>query len=356
MTTEDGAEAGPGDPGPRAALLVGSIPGAGAHEAMTMAVDTLGPYLMALPDGETGERRNWIAGMVDALRVVPALRVAREGDWSAYGAGPRLSVRRGHRLRADDLPLGYADAWESSREAHRAVQSRAPRRLPFQVGLPSPLDLAAFALGPTAPLRYREAFTEAIAVQVRRIQAAADHDVVFQVEMPAELVLLARAPRPARRRLAARLARGVLELVRRSPEGSRWGLHLCVGDLGNRALLTPRDAGPLTVLANALVDDWPADRPLAWLHVPLAAGDQPPPAGPAVHAPLRDLDPVASRALVAGFVHERCSEGHLRDVLGSVEQAVGHRVAVAAACGLGRRDRGAALEVMERTAQLCLAE
>lgn len=342
-------------PGPRRALLLGSVPGGSAREAMSLALDTLGPYLVALPDGETGERRNGIASTFERMRAVPALRVTREGDCSDYDASPRLAVRRGHALRADDLPLGYVEAWETSRGTYDALLQHASRPPPFQVGVASPLDMAMFALGPAGPIRHRDAFTEATADQVRRISAAAEHDVVFQVEMPAELVLLARTPRPLRRVVAARLASGALDLIRRSPPDTRWGVHLCVGDLGNKALFSLRDSGPPTTLANALVDAWPAGRRLEWLHVPLAAGDQPPPGEPDAYAPLRDLSPGASRALVAGFVHERCSQGHLRAVLGQVENAVGHRVRVAAACGLGRRDRAAALEIMERTAQLCLA-
>ncbi len=354
MTTERAATSEPVGGGPRGALLLGSIPSGSAREAMRLAVDTLGPYLLALPDGETGERRNWIAGTVDAMRRIPALRVAREGDWSTYDATPRLAVRRGQTLRASDLSLGYAEAWQDSREAYDAIQPRSPR-LPFQVGLASPLDLAAFALGPAGPLRHHEAFTAATAGQVRRISESADHDVVFQVEMPAELVLLARTPRPAQRLLAQRLARGVLELVRRAPASTRWGLHLCVGDLGNQARHAPRDTHPHTALANALAGQWPVDQRLEWLHLPLAAGERPPPPDPAAYTPLGGLSAAASRVLVAGLVHERCTEGHLRRVLAHVEDAVGHRVRVAAACGLGRREPAAALEVMERTAQLCLA-
>ncbi len=342
--------------GPRDALLVGSIPGRCAREAMGLAVDTLGPYLRALPDGETGDRSRWVAGTVDAMRALPSLRVARDGDWSGYRRRPRLAVRHGHRLRAADIPLGYADAWSHSREAYRELRPRAGHPVPFQVGLPSPLDLALLALGAAGAARHRGAFLDAAAREVHTISAAADHEVVFQVEMPVELALVARAPRAAQRALATRLARGVVALVERSPVGSRWGLHLCLGDLGHRALATPRDARPATLLANALTRTWPADRSLAWLHVPLAAGDQPPPLAPGRYAPLRDLSPGAARVLVAGLVHERCSEGQLREVLAVVEDAVGRRVGVAAPCGLGRRDPATAQELMERTAHLCLAD
>ena len=41
-------------------LLVGSIPGADAIEAMRICGEGLGDYLDCLPDGETGTRRIWI--------------------------------------------------------------------------------------------------------------------------------------------------------------------------------------------------------------------------------------------------------------------------------------------------------
>ena len=42
----------------RNAHLVGSVPGETPEEAMRLAMTTLGPQLLSLPDGETGQRRN----------------------------------------------------------------------------------------------------------------------------------------------------------------------------------------------------------------------------------------------------------------------------------------------------------
>jgi hypothetical protein len=33
-----------------------------------------------VPDGETGDRRNWVISMIEALRVHPDFRVVKEGD------------------------------------------------------------------------------------------------------------------------------------------------------------------------------------------------------------------------------------------------------------------------------------
>lgn len=61
----------------RRAHLVGSIPAPTAAEAMRLAADRLGPDLDYLPDGQTGERRNWVISMIDRFRDHPDLRLAK---------------------------------------------------------------------------------------------------------------------------------------------------------------------------------------------------------------------------------------------------------------------------------------
>jgi hypothetical protein len=51
--------------------LVGSLPRASAYEAMSTAMKILGGRLHSLPDGETGERRNWIISIIESLRSHP---------------------------------------------------------------------------------------------------------------------------------------------------------------------------------------------------------------------------------------------------------------------------------------------
>ena len=79
----------------RYAHLVGSLPGDSAYEAMSNAMRVLGPQLRSLPDGETGERRNWIISIVESLRSHPDLILSKSGDWSDYDKTPSMRVRRG---------------------------------------------------------------------------------------------------------------------------------------------------------------------------------------------------------------------------------------------------------------------
>ncbi|WP_344647782.1 hypothetical protein [Cryptosporangium japonicum] len=332
----------PGTESRRRAHLVGSIPADDAADAMRLAVEHLPGRLDHLPDGETGERSQWIMNVLDDFRHHPALEITRPGDFSGYDTVPRYRVRRGERLYGATLDLGITAAARASYPVYREQRAAGVRG--FQVGIPGAIDLALFTFGPTGVLRYERPFAEALAIAMHEVHR---DDVVFQVELPAELVLLTRAPRPARRALAGLLAGRVAALALGAPRGARFGAHLCLGDLNHRALGAPSDAQPLVELANALVERWPASRPLQYVHLPLAAGAEPPVVDPAFYRPLRGLRPGGVR-VVAGYAHEEQDLGTQRRVRDQVEDAVGARVDVSTSCGLGRRDRAGAIAAMDR--------
>jgi hypothetical protein len=315
-----------------------------------------GSALTSMPDGETGERGRWLAHIAESLRTHPDLEVRRDGHWTSYDDVLDFRVRRGHRLRGRDLDLQHVEPYRAGRLVLDVLRDEAvaPADSTFQVGLPGDLDLAAFLLGWRGALVRRRAFADALLDEIREIYAADGSEVVFQLEVPLELVLVATAPPPLRTALSRRLAAGIATLARRAPVGVRFGLHLCLGDLQHRALAHPADAGPTVTLANAIAARWPMGRPLDYIHVPLAAGEEPPSLEPRAYWPLGRLRlPVGTR-LVAGFLHERRSVEDHRSILAAVESAVGHEVDVAASCGLGRRGHDAAVAAVERGVELCL--
>jgi hypothetical protein len=241
---------------------------------MATALDIVGPYLQSLPDGETGERRNWIISIVDGLNRHPDLELVKPGDWSDYDKTPQLRVRKGRRLFGAALDFGHLAAVHDSFPQFEEARKQAHLTdLVFQQGVPGDFDLAMFTLGPAGALRNRRAFTEATLTEIRAVTAVTGPDTLFQIEVPAEVVLLARAPAVARPALAKILARGVTRLAAGTAEGTRFAVHLCLGDMNNRAFGTITDASPLVLLANAVVAGWPVGRPLEVLHAPFAGGD-----------------------------------------------------------------------------------
>jgi hypothetical protein len=338
----------------RDAHLVGSLPGPTPVAAMTTALDILGPHLRSLPDGETGERRNWIISIIDGLRAHPDLELTKPGDWSDYDKTPRLRVRKGRKLYGANLNFGHVAAVRDSFPAFEAVRAAAGRPdLVFQEGVPGDFDLAMFALGPAGALRHRRPFTEATLAEIRDVSAITGREAVFQIEVPVELVLLARAPAAIRPRLAQLLARTVTGLAAGTAEGTRFAVHLCLGDMNNRAFGTMTDVGPLVLLTNAVLAAWPAGRPLEVVHAPFAAADHSATTAPGFYAPLRDLRLPLHVRFAAGFAHEAQPLADQRTIRTIIEDHLGRQVAIASSCGLGRRTEAAGRAVLERTAELC---
>jgi hypothetical protein len=334
--------------------LVGSYPADTTDDAMNEIMELAGPYLTSLPDGETGERRNWVATIVESMRLHPDLEVRREGDWSGYDRLLSFRVRRGCRLAGDSLHFGYTEAHAAARPVFDRVREKHGRTdLAFQIGMPTGLGMAMFTMGPPGPLVHRRAFTDAIAREITQIRAAAGDDVVVQLELPAELAFVTMPPGPLRIPVSAWLSRTIAALVRATPEGTRFGLHLCMGDLRHEALFRMRDTRPVVALLNAVGARWPAGYRLEFAHTPLAAGAVPPPLDPGFYAPLAALRLPADTRFVAGLLHEDRSADELRTAVSAVEMALGRTVDLAASCGLGRRSREMAQSILRQGAQLC---
>jgi len=337
-------------PTKRAVHLVGSTPFADTDEALEIFYERIGRRLRTVPDGETGDRQNWIQGMLESFRQHPKLEGARAGDWSDYDKTPTFRVRRGESLTSRDLDLGYLRHFEESWP--RFVERRTDGQR-FQVGVPGDLDLSFFTFGnPLLAFRNRSAFRNATLRDIRAIHARAGDEVVYQLEVPFELIGLTFLPAVAGRIAAAFFARGITELARRAPAGSRWGIHLCLGDMNHRSMGRLKDVAPIVWQANAIIDRWPAGRILDFIHAPLAAGIEPPPLDPEFYAPLRDLRLPPDTRFIAGFVHEERTLTEQQRLLGELDALIGRPVDVACSCGLGRRSREDALRTIDQAVAL----
>ena len=336
----------------RIAHLVGSIPLESAEVAMTAALERLGPNLRWLPDGETGERTNWIIHIIESFRQHPDLEMTSEGKWSDYNDIPRFAVRKGHTLTGDSLDFGHVADFDASYPTFLKLREQLGHEdLAFQQGLPGDFDMALFTLGPAGAFRHRKPFTEATLRTIRTIHERAGDDVVFQIEVPAELVFVAKMPGPLQPLMAAFLARGIVNLARQSPEGARFGVHLCLGDMNHRALGRMTDVSPLVHLSNA-IQKGSSSRPLEYIHAPFAAAIEPPVNNRAFYRPLTKLQLPPTVEFIAGFAHEDQTLHAQRALRDHLDGLLGRDVGIATACGLGRREPEAALAAMDRTAAL----
>ncbi|MFI5718614.1 hypothetical protein [Nocardia sp. NPDC051750] len=343
----------------RAVHFVGSFPAESTDAAMRAMLDAAGTRLRTLPTGETRRYEFYIRPIIEDLVTQGVLEVEQPREWRTSRDRTRYRVPRGRALTAETIELGYRQETEEALPIF--AELRAARRLSgmsLQIGMPTDFTLAFIALGAGGVLRYRNAFAGATVREIAAVHELAGQDVVIQLEATAELVLMATAqPGHQLADRALGLARGIAATAAAAPEGTRFGVHLCLGSLRNKARATLRDTRPLVDLANAIVRQWPPGRPLEFVHAPLAAGDIPPPGRPEFYAPLSGLALGAGTAFYAGLVHDIPSEQQQRKVLSLVENALGRPLdGVATACGLGRRPRDIADALMARAERLAAGE
>ena len=353
----------------RRVLLVGSLPYQDEASAMARAVELIQDRLIALPDGEVGERSErfpngdrsaWIVGLIERLKADTELfDVVNPGQTNELGLpGDFKSLARLRPVVKPDelgqrLYLGYDQfalgSWPHLQQLRETAGNRGLR---LQVGFPSALDAAFIMLGPKRVLRYYPAYAAAMARESETIvRELGAENLLFQVEAPAEVLMAHKLPKP----LTRLTVRPVLNLVRQLDPQVPIGIHLCYGDLNNEAAIAPKGFGRLVHFTQQLVNRWPSSHSLAYVHLPFAAGTSPPPTNAKAYHPLRDLKLPPDTRLVAGFVHEQMSTQEQTELLRVIEEARGGPVDVATACGLGRRPTETADQLLQRCAVLAAA-
>lgn len=349
----------------RHALLVGSMPFRDEEDCMRRALDKLGPYLFSLPDGEVGERTPefpdgtracWIIRAVETLyrdrenwRVVKEPVRARNGVPANYDSLHQLEPL----CQPEDVPHRLRFGYDAELARYYPIFRRLREEggwngLKFQMGVPTGLGLGFAIANPQDRMRYTGAFNEVIAREVNAMLETAGDDVVIQLEAPPEVYAAYNLPE-----MMEPLSLGpILDVVNRIKPGARIGIHLCLGDLHNMPLMQLDRVQPLVELSNRLIERWPRDRELVYMHYPLAAGNVPPANDPRLYRPLADVRLPEGTHFVAGFVHEGLSFEENAAVLRSIEEARGGKVDVASSCGIGRRTPEVAEQLLRYTARL----
>ncbi len=349
----------------RSALLVGSLPFSSDEDAMKRALDALGPRLFCLPDGEIGEKTpafpngNRIAWAVYAIekltqdhsswQIVKQPIRGADGMAINYDSFQKLKPLHSPANMPQHVRLGYDDFFGLNYPIFK--QLRLQHELPhlkFQVGVPTGFAMGFAFASPITWLRYTYAFNTVIAREVNAIVAQAGNDVVIQIEVPPELYAAYKLPTF----LVGLALKPIQDLLGKITHGAQIGIHLCLGDFHNEALVHAKTLDKMVAFSNQLVREWPAQHTLVYMHYPFAEGSLPPSVDADHYAPLKHIVLPAGTRFVAGFVHEKRTLNENKHILHSIERARGQAVDVSCSCGLGRRSATTATELMSMMAEL----
>ena len=332
---------------PRGVHLVGSVPLDDAEQVFRTLGAKLPRHVRRIPDGETGDRQQWVQFQLGVLSARPEFEMIHNDAPGWENLPPSLKLRDGVSPEEVDFAnLGYADVARNSFAIFDRLQSEGtlPANVRFQVSLPTPLANATawMQFDPAFPTLL-ERYTVAMLAELDRICRVipADHlaiqwDICFET-----LMFEGWMPFPQtvdRDRISDHLVR-ISDAV---PAEVELGYHFCFGDFGHVHLREPEDTGRIVELVNSFVGR--VSRPITWMHlpVPIERDDD------AYFRPLAQLTVPDGTEVYLGLVHYRDgAEGARRRI--ATAQHFLDSFGVATECGMGRRppERGGSEDTLD---------
>lgn len=240
--------------------LTGSINVPSVDDAFALVGSRLQPGVTRVPDGEPGDRANWVLTQSRHFLDNPTLEVI--GEQARVRAG--TPVRFGYFDYASTTARSYAAFRQAREDGVLAPGSR------FLVSIPTPFNAVNSFVDFDSRVEVALAYEDRLRESVAEIQAAVPpEDLAVQWDLPTELATIEgwfANPYPGHEAIFAATAR----LAAWVHEDAELTFHLCYGDSkfgaspfmgdppdaaaaarGGRHIL-PRDAGAIVTLANGL--------------------------------------------------------------------------------------------------------
>ena len=321
--------------------LVGSVPLADAATVFETVSAALGPRLRRIPDGETGERSDWIAHLEPIFADNPALEKSDE----VFRLHPTAPGRTRYRLRPGVSPadirfdnLLYADtAIRSYAEFARLKQQGViPAQCRFQVDLVPAHSVIWLFLQDDLHAPVDPIFNEALLREIDRLAAAIPHgELAIQFDVASAVFARLQRNEPNaygrdRDAMLATFGAILVKLANHVPGGIELMFHFCYGDSNHKHVIEPIDMGDMVDVANLLCAE--IKRPVDLIHMPVPRDRD----DDAYFAPLARLRLQPGTELCLGLVHYTDGVAGTRRRLATAEKHV-QNFSIATECGFGRR-------------------
>ena len=322
--------------------LVGSVPLADAAEVFETVSAALGPRLRRLPDGETGERGDWITWLEPVFGRHPGFEPSNEEFrvHAAAQARQRYRLKPGvgaGSIRFDNL--FYADIALRSYAVFRRLcdAGKIAAGTRFQVDLVPAHSVIWLFVAEAQQAAIDPIYNDALRREIDKIAAAIPaKDLAIQFDVAsAVFARLQRAePGPYGRtkdEMQERFAAILAALGNHVPAGVDLLYHFCYGDSNHRHVVEPTDMGDMVALANRLAAN--VSRPIQLVHMPVPRDRS----DDAYFAPLRHLAMEPKTQLCLGLVHYSDGLEGTKRRMATARRFVAN-YAIATECGFGRRD------------------
>ncbi|HET9716731.1 MAG TPA: hypothetical protein VFP60_11160 [Pseudolabrys sp.] len=322
--------------------LVGSVPLTDCREVFSTVSAALGPYLNRIPDGETGNRSDWITWLEPAFSDNPAFERSDELFRIHATGTARLRYRLRPGLNASEVRfknLFYADvAKESFREFVSLKRSGIiAQRVKFQIDVVPAHSVIWLFLQDEFHHAVDPIYNNALKGEVDKIAAALPHDqIAIQFDVASAVFARLQRNEPNayganKEEMLDRFAGILVSLAQCVPVGIELLFHFCYGDSNHKHVVEPIDMGDMVALANRLSVQ--VERPIHLIHMPVPRDRD----DDAYFAALANLRLKPETELCLGLVHYTDGVAGTRRRMVTAGRHV-ENFSVATECGFGRRD------------------
>ena len=338
--------------------FVGSIPLPDAETVFSTLSEAAGPYLLRLPDGETGIRKTWIRFLQEVLAENPAIEVAADvppfkftqWDGKLLREIPRLRIKPGATPDASTLKTGYAEMAIQSWNLFERLQKAAviPANVKFQVSLPTPIAPTYNNMVPADRPALLPALTDHLIGEVETIARAIPNDrLAVQWDVCQEVLAWERYYEKGPVDFRTETIDVLTKIGDAVPAAIELGYHLCYGSPADEHCVQPKDMGIMVEMTNATSSG--VKRSIQFFHMPVPKGRT----DDGYFAPLENLRLRPETELYLGLIHHDDTRGDAARLAAARRHA---RVdGVATECGMARGDPArlpALLAAHTRAAQL----
>ena len=340
--------------------LVGSVPMASAEQVFETVSAALGPRIKRIPDGETGERGDWITWLEPVFAASPALE--KSGEFfrvHATGTG-----RERYKLKAGRKPgdvhfdnLFYADIAQRSFAVFKRLKDagKIAPATKFQIDLVPAHSVIWLYLVDALHAPIDPIYNEAVKREIDKIAATLPHgEIAIQFDVAS--AVFARLERnqassygETKEKMQETFSSILIDLGNRVPAGIDLLFHLCYGDSNHKHVVEPTDMGDMVEFANRVCRQ--IARPVQLIHMPVPRTR----ADDAYFEPLRTLKLPPETQLCLGLVHYTDGLVGTKKRLDTARKYA-KDFAVGTECGFGRRDPKTIPELLRIHAQVAELE
>ena len=332
--------------------LLGSIPLESSELVFDLVGACLGEQCSRIPDGETGERRNWIGWQLGLFAGQPALVQCSEKERD-YQLNPPFTFAEGQSYSKLEFgELGFAReairSYVLFEEKQKAgVLSGSAR---FLVAVPTPFAPVYSFISYKHQEGVYPFYEAAILREIERIcERIPASKLAIQWDVATEISIIEGVYTTTFKDEWNTLIDRLIKLGNQVPAAVEMGFHLCYGSMNNRHWKEPDDLGVCVKVANALTQG--LARQIDFLHMPVPVDR----VDDAYFRPLLTLLEANDTELYLGLVHDTDTLSGNYARMETASKYV-EKFGIATECGLGRRNPTTIPELLRLHAKLAASK